>query len=103
MRLALISLLSLAPSAAFACAMYIPNEDLTHAMNDVDAAAKADQLKADQAKAAQAAVLQAAVLAAQAAQTAQPATPVLIDAQVDAPPTANAPAPTAVIPEISAS
>ncbi|HND31175.1 MAG TPA: hypothetical protein PLA94_14325 [Myxococcota bacterium] len=41
MRVLIVGILSLAPTAAFACAMYIPNEKLERAMVQVDEAAKA--------------------------------------------------------------
>lgn len=66
MRLALLSVLALAPSAAFACAMYIPSEELKQAMAEVDQAAKPAQ-PAVQAPAAQ------VVPAAQAAPAEKPA------------------------------
>jgi hypothetical protein len=40
MRVLIVGILSLAPTAAFACAMYIPNEKLERAMVQVDEAAK---------------------------------------------------------------
>jgi hypothetical protein len=41
MRVLIVGILSLAPTAAFACAMYVPNEKLERAMVQVDEAAKA--------------------------------------------------------------
>ena len=89
MRFVVLSILALAPSAAFACAMYIPSEELKQAMADVDQAAKPVPV-------AQAPVQAPAPAPPQADAIPEAAVP----SEPGPPPTSAAPAP-AMIPEVA--